>query len=93
MPSGRHQPKKAHKVLEGRDGKVTGHGEAITKRQRKKSPSISVGATFMVARRGSPDDVGLSLNGPQPHPRATMKVAPTESWIGAAFMAANVASH
>jgi hypothetical protein len=37
----------------------------------------------MVARRGSPDDAGSSLNGPYPHPRATIKVAPTESLIGA----------
>jgi hypothetical protein len=43
----------------------------------------SLTTTFMVARRGSPADVGLSLNGRIPAPRATMKVAPTESWFGA----------
>ena len=39
----------------------------------------------MVARRGLPDDAGSSLNGPYPHPRATIKVTPTESWIGASI--------
>jgi hypothetical protein len=42
------------------------------------SVAISVGATMKVAHRGSPDDAGSSLKGPQPHPRATMKVAPTD---------------
>ena len=35
----------------------------------------------MVARRGSPGDVGLSLNGRIPAPQATIEVAPTESWV------------
>jgi hypothetical protein len=42
------------------------------------SVAISVGATLMVTRRGSHDDVGSSLNGQQPHPRADIKVAPTD---------------
>ena len=39
---------------------------------------IKVGVTLMVARCGSPDDVGSWLNGQQPHPRATFMVAPTD---------------
>jgi hypothetical protein len=37
----------------------------------------------MVARRGSPEYAGASMNAQQPHPRATIKVAPTESSVGA----------
>ena len=32
----------------------------------------------MVARCGSPEDVGSSMHGRIPHPRAIIKVAPTE---------------
>jgi hypothetical protein len=33
--------------------------------------------SFMVARRGSHESVGSSMNGPHPHPRATIKAHPT----------------
>ncbi len=32
----------------------------------------------MIARPGSPKDAGSSLKEPYPHPRATIKVAPTD---------------
>ena len=39
---------------------------------------MPVGATLMVARHGLLADVTSSMNGQYPHPRVTIKVAPTE---------------
>ena len=55
---------------------------AHNRHQPKKSTSTSVGATIKVVRCGSPEDVGSSMHGGIPHPRATIKVAPTEASIG-----------
>ncbi len=38
-----------------------------------------VGATLVVARRGSPEDAGSLMNGQHPHPRATMKAHPAST--------------